>query len=74
METLVLSSLRYTASPLHFSVDEAVDFARATGAKMTYLTHISHDLDYEKTNAYLPQDVRLSFDGLSFHFPIDPYF
>jgi len=68
VETLVLSALRYTPSHMHFSVDEAVDFARASGAKMTYLTHISHDLDYEKTNAYLPKDVQLSYDGLSFLF------
>jgi phosphoribosyl 1,2-cyclic phosphate phosphodiesterase len=70
VETMVLSALRYTPSPLHFSVDEAVDFARKSGAKMTYLTHISHDLDYEKTNAYLPRDVQLSYDGLSFDFKL----
>lgn len=68
VETLVLSALRYTPSLLHLSVDEAVDFARAARAKMTYLTHISHDLDYLKTNAYLPKEVRLSYDGLSFPF------
>lgn len=71
VETLVLSALRYTPSPLHFMVDEAVDFARRAGAKMTWLTHISHDLDHEKTNAYLPKDVQLSFDGLSFHFTME---
>lgn len=68
VKVLVLSALRLTPSPLHFSVDEAVDFARRAGAKETYLTHISHDLDHEKTNAYLPQDVRLAYDGLSVDF------
>lgn len=70
VETLVLSALRYTPSHLHLSVDEAVDFARKAGVKMTYLTHISHDLGYEKTNAYLPKDVQLSYDGLSLHFTL----
>lgn len=68
VKVLVLSALRLTPSPLHFSIDEAVDFARKAGAKETYLTHISHDLDHEKTNAYLPQDVRMAFDGLSIDF------
>lgn len=68
IEILVLSALRFTPSYQHFSVDEAVDFARKSGAKMTYLTHISHDLDHEKTNAYLPKDVQLSYDGLELHF------
>ncbi len=29
-----------------------------------YLTHCSHRLDYEKTNARLPQGVELAYDGL----------
>ncbi|CRX38318.1 Beta-lactamase [Estrella lausannensis] len=68
VRVLVLSALRLTPSPLHFSVDEAVDFARKAGAKETYLTHISHDLDHEKTNAYLPQDIRMAYDGLLINF------
>ncbi len=64
VHTLVVSALRFTPSPMHFSIDEAVDFAKRTKAKEIYLTHISHDLDHEKTNAYLPKEVRLAYDGL----------
>lgn len=64
VETLVISALRYSPTPLHFSVDEAVDFARRVGAKKTWLMHVAHELDHEKTNAYLPQDIRLAYDGL----------
>ena len=71
IETLVVSALRYAPSKLHFSVDEAVDFARKAGAKMTYLTHISHELDYEQTNAYLPKNIQLAFDGLKLHFRME---
>ena len=67
-ETLVISALRYTDSLMHLTVDEAVAFARRVGAKKTWLTHISHDLDHEKTNAYLPDDIQLSYDGLKLEF------
>ena len=30
----------------------------------TLLTHMSHDLDHEATNAELPAGVELAYDGL----------
>jgi phosphoribosyl 1,2-cyclic phosphate phosphodiesterase len=64
VKTLIVSALRYTSSQAHFTVDEAVDFAERSGIEKTWLTHISHDLDHEKTNAYLPPSVRMAYDGL----------
>lgn len=72
VEQLVLSALRYTPSHLHFTVDEAVDFARKVGAQQTWLTHLSHDLEHEHTNAYLPENVRLAYDGLVIPFHLHP--
>lgn len=63
-ETLILSALRYTPSPAHFSLDEAIAFSEQVGAKRTFLTHISHDLEHDKTNRELPPSVRLAHDGL----------
>lgn len=64
VDTLVLSALRFTPSKLHFSIDEAVDFASKVGVEKVWLTHISHDLEHDKTNAYLPPHVRMAYDGL----------
>lgn len=64
VEILVLSALRHTATPMHFSIEEAIAFSKRIFAKKTYLTHISHDLEFEKTNALLPSNVRMSYDGL----------
>jgi phosphoribosyl 1,2-cyclic phosphate phosphodiesterase len=68
VETLVLSALRFAPSHLHLSVDEAVDFANRVGAKMTWLTHLAHELDHEKTNVYLPENIKLAYDGLEINF------
>jgi phosphoribosyl 1,2-cyclic phosphate phosphodiesterase len=64
LDVLVLSALRFTPSHMHLSIDEAVDFASRTGARHTWLTHLAHELDYDKTNSYLPPNVRLAYDGL----------
>lgn len=68
LNTLVLSALRHEPSKAHFSVDEAVAFARKVGAKMTYFTHIAHELDHDETNKGLPKDIQLAYDGLEIPF------
>jgi phosphoribosyl 1,2-cyclic phosphate phosphodiesterase len=71
IEILILGALRYTTSRGHFTVDEAIAFAREVGAKRTYLTHIGHELDHEMTNEKLPSDIRLAYDGLEIDFQIE---
>lgn len=61
---LVLSAPRYEPSPLHLSLDEAVEFATKVGAKETWLTHVSHEIDHEKANRKLPPSIQFGFDGL----------
>lgn len=68
VKTLILSALRHTPSHLHFTVDDAVDFAAKVGAKQTWLTHIAHELEHVRTNAYLPESIRVGYDGLEIHF------
>jgi len=67
-ETLIISALRFTDSLMHLTVDQAIEFSRKVGAKETWLTHISHDLDHDRTNAYLPEGIKLSYDGLELNF------
>ncbi|MGR3911875.1 MAG: MBL fold metallo-hydrolase [Candidatus Rhabdochlamydia sp.] len=64
VETLVLSGLQMEPSSSHLSLDEAVELSRKIGAKMTWLSHVSHKLDHQKTNLLLPADVQLAYDGL----------
>jgi len=68
IEILILSALRLQPSPLHFTVDEAAAFAKKTTAKMTWLSHLAHELDYNETNQRLPGNVQLAYDGLEIDF------
>jgi phosphoribosyl 1,2-cyclic phosphate phosphodiesterase len=70
VEVLILSAFRTTVTEMHFSVDEAIAFAKRVGARQTYLTHIGHDLDAENQNLNLPENVKLSYDGLKIQFSL----
>jgi phosphoribosyl 1,2-cyclic phosphate phosphodiesterase len=68
LRVLVLDALRYKPHPAHLSVNEALEVIERVKPERTYLTHMSHDLEHEATNARLPRGVELAYDGLKFDF------
>ncbi|MCG8585002.1 MAG: MBL fold metallo-hydrolase [Pirellulales bacterium] len=64
LDVLVLDALRNRPHVTHFSLEEAVETAKRIGARQTYFTHMSHELEHEATNAMLPERMQLAYDGL----------
>lgn len=64
LDVLILDALRRRPHPTHFSLDEALAVAERVGAKRTFFTHVSHDLEHAATNASLPAGIELAYDGL----------
>jgi phosphoribosyl 1,2-cyclic phosphate phosphodiesterase len=65
VRVLVLNALWFgRPHPTHFSVEEAIEAARAVGAERTYLTHLSHRVTHAELDARLPEGVFAAFDGL----------
>jgi phosphoribosyl 1,2-cyclic phosphate phosphodiesterase len=64
LDVLILDALRERPHATHFGLDEAIEAARKIGARRTYFTHVSHELDYAATNAALPAGMELAYDGL----------
>jgi phosphoribosyl 1,2-cyclic phosphate phosphodiesterase len=65
VDVLALDGLRPAPPhPTHFTIGEAVSAAQEIGARMTYLIHLTHDIDHEEIDATLPDGVRLAYDGL----------
>ena len=63
LDYLILGALHHKPHPKHFSLDQAMDAARRTGAKQTLFTHISHAIAHAPTNASLPPNMQLAYDG-----------
>jgi phosphoribosyl 1,2-cyclic phosphate phosphodiesterase len=65
LDVLFLDALRYKPHPTHSTVDESVKIAQRLQPRITYLTHICHDLAHERAESLLPENVRLAYDGLT---------
>lgn len=64
LDYLFIDALRDKPHATHFSIQQALEVIERVRPRMSYLTHLSHSLDYSKTNARLPPNVELAYDGL----------
>jgi phosphoribosyl 1,2-cyclic phosphate phosphodiesterase len=64
LDVLFLDALRHRPHPTHSTVKQSLAYADRIAPRITYFTHISHDLPHESTEAQLPSHVRLAYDGL----------
>jgi phosphoribosyl 1,2-cyclic phosphate phosphodiesterase len=63
---LVVNALQKEHHISHFTLDEAVEFARKIGAEATYFTHMSHNMGlHEDVEKELPKNIKLAYDGLT---------
>lgn len=64
LDVLVLDALRPRGHATHYSLEEAVAVAEQLQPRQTYFTHMSHELEHEATNAALPPNMQLAYDGM----------
>lgn len=64
LETLIIGALRYKEHPTHLNIPRALEIIDELAPRRTYLTHTSHELDYDETNLALPAEVEMAYDGL----------
>ena len=70
LDVLFLDALRYKPHPTHSTVEHSLQTVERLKPKRAFFTHICHDLPHEQTNASLPENVRLSYDGMKLEFEI----
>lgn len=63
IEVLVLNALWWRPHPTHLSIPEAIETARAIGARRTILTHLTHETGHAELAARLPPGVEPGYDG-----------
>jgi phosphoribosyl 1,2-cyclic phosphate phosphodiesterase len=64
VEVLVIDALRHTPHPTHLTVAQAIEVVQQSAAHRALFTHLSHELGHKQTEASLPANIRLAYDGL----------
>lgn len=69
VEVLVLNALWWgDPHPTHFTVEAALAVAADIGAARTFLTHLTHRVQYQSLLERLPPGVEPAYDGLTIEF------
>jgi phosphoribosyl 1,2-cyclic phosphate phosphodiesterase len=68
LKVLIIDALRPKHHPAHFSLDEALAAIERLKPGHAYLTHMAHEMSYERVNPTLPPHVEMAYDGLKFTF------
>jgi len=63
-DVLVIDALRHEPHSTHLSIRQALAVVDRIQPGQTYFIHMCHDLGHAETESLLPQNVRLSYDGL----------
>ena len=65
LDLLVISALRKTEHLSHQTLDEAIGLTQALHPRVTYFTHLSHEMGlHEEVEKELPENIFLAYDGL----------
>jgi len=68
-ETLIINALRKEEHLSHFTLNQALEISLKSGAKQTFLTHLSHQMGlYSNLTNEIPGNVFIAYDGGSFEF------
>ena len=64
LDVLVLDCVRLKPHSTHLGLNEALEYAQRINARQTYLTHLNHDVMFERDSSLLPENVEFAYDGL----------
>ena len=64
VDVMILDCLRYRKHPAHLNLEQSLAYLSQINAKRAYLTHLCHDVDHAVLEGTLPENIRVSYDGL----------
>lgn len=64
LEVLVLDCVRIKPHTTHLCLEEALEYISKLRPKKAFLTHLNHDILYERDSKLLPENVWFAYDGL----------
>jgi phosphoribosyl 1,2-cyclic phosphate phosphodiesterase len=72
LDLLILDALRREPHYSHSHLDKSIAFVDLLKPRRAYFTHMGHGIDHDPTEADLPPNIRLAYDGLQLDFEIAP--
>ncbi len=70
LDILILDALRHEPHFSHSHLAKSIAFVELLKPQRAYFTHMGHDIDHVPTEAILPPNIRLAYDGLQLQFEI----
>jgi phosphoribosyl 1,2-cyclic phosphate phosphodiesterase len=64
LDVLVLDGLRFKKHSTHLHIDRSLEYIAEIKPRRAYLTHMNHEVLYERDSKKLPKGVGFAFDGL----------
>ncbi len=64
LDVLVLDCVRLRPHNTHLCLEEALNYIDILKPKRAFLTHLNHEINYERESKLLPANVELAYDGL----------
>lgn len=64
LDILLIDALRYRPHPTHSNLQNTLSVIKALRPKQAYITHMTHEMDYDQLSKELPAGVAMAYDGL----------
>ena len=65
VHTMIASGVRFHSHPTHSSLPETLALMADLGVQRGIVTHLGHEIDYERDSASLPPGMALAYDGMT---------
>jgi phosphoribosyl 1,2-cyclic phosphate phosphodiesterase len=65
LDLLIINALRYKPHPKHFGLEKTLEIINRVRPQQALLSHMSHEMDFERLTAELPSSVSPAYDGLT---------
>ncbi len=70
LDILILDALRYREHPTHFNITQAIEAVERIRPQRAYFTHLTHEIDHDRANRALPENISFAWDGLKIPFSL----
>ena len=67
VSVMIASGLRFTEHKTHSIIPETIKVFDRLGVERGIITHMAHEVDYERHSLALPSHVELGFDGMQIY-------